>query len=175
METTKTTTGNKKAFAPRGRRPGRRFGEREKPEFDQKVINVRRVARVMAGGRRFSFSVVVVAGDRNGRVGVGIGKASDTSQAIEKAYNKAKKQMIKVALTNSKSIPHEVEAKFKSARISLRPAPGRGLVAGSSVRIVLGLGGVKDVNAKIVSRSKDKLNIAQATIKALQEVSKGKK
>ncbi|HPY13241.1 MAG TPA: 30S ribosomal protein S5, partial [Candidatus Paceibacterota bacterium] len=97
------------------------------------------------------------------------------SQAIEKAYNKAKKQMIKVALTNSKSIPHEVEAKFKSARISLRPAPGRGLVAGSSVRIVLGLGGVKDVNAKIVSRSKDKLNIAQATIKALQEVSKGKK
>ena len=175
METTKTTTGNKKVFAPRCRRPGRRFGEREKPEFDQKVINVRRVARVMAGGRRFSFSVVVVAGDRNGRVGVGIGKAGDTSQAIEKAYNKAKKQMIKVALTSNKSIPHEVEAKFKSARISLRPAPGRGLVAGSSVRIVLGLGGVKDVNAKIVSRSKDKLNIAQATIKALQEVSKGKK
>jgi len=171
----KTATENKKtsAFAPRGRRPmGRRFTEREKPEFDQKVINVRRVARVMAGGRRFSFSVVVVAGDRNGRVGVGIGKAGDTSQAITKAYNQAKKEMIKVSLTDNKSLAHEVESKFKSAKINLRPAPGRGLIAGSSVRVVLNLAGIKDVNAKIVSRSKDKLNIARATIKALKESNK---
>ncbi|MFA5737045.1 MAG: 30S ribosomal protein S5 [Candidatus Paceibacterota bacterium] len=178
METTKTTTSNKKTFGSplsRGRRPGRRFGEREKPEFDQKVINVRRVARVMAGGRRFSFSVVVVAGDRNGRVGVGIGKASDTSQAINKAYNKAKKEMIKIALTDTKSIPHDIEAKFKSAKISLRPAPGRGLIAGSSIRIILNLAGVKDINAKIISRGKNKLNIAQATMKALKAISKSKK
>lgn len=177
METKKITTENKRApfSSVRGRRPGgRRFSEREKPEFDQKVINVRRVARVMAGGRRFSFSVVVVAGDRNGRVGVGIGKAGDTSQAIAKAYNQAKKEMIKVSLTDTKSITHEVSAKFKSAQVNLRPAPGRGLVAGSSVRVVLSLAGVKDVNAKIVSRSKDKLNIARTAIKALKEASKTK-
>lgn len=156
-------------------RPPRRFGnrpfvEREKPEFDHKVINVRRVARVVAGGRRFSFSVVVVAGDRKGRVGVGIGKAGDTSLAIDKAMNQAKKNMIKVPLTENKSIPHEVTAKCESARLSIKPASGRGLIAGSSVRVVLNLAGVKDVNAKIVSRSKDKLNIARATIKALSSL-----
>ncbi len=152
-----------------GRRP-----PREKPEFDHKVINVRRVARVMAGGRRFSFSVVAVAGDRKGRVGVGIGKAGDTSAAIEKALARAKKDMIKVSLTDNKSIANETMAKFKSAKIVLRPAFGRGLVAGSSVRVVLNMAGVKDVNAKILSRSKDKLNIARATIKALesQKISK---
>lgn len=161
----------------RPRRPssGRRFVEREKPEFDHKVINVRRVARVVAGGRRFSFSVVVVAGDRKGRVGVGIGKASDTALAINKAMGQAKKNMIKVKLTEKGSIPYEISSKFKSAEIMIRPATGRGLVAGSSVRVVLGLAGVKDVNAKILSRSKDKLNIARATIKALSKLDKNSK
>lgn len=154
-----------------GNRPRRPFNGRkplaEKPEFDQKVINVRRVARVVAGGRRFSFSVALVAGDKNGRVGVGIGKAGDTSLAMTKAFNKAKHSMIKVPLTKNKSVPHEVTAKFKAAQVVLRPAQGRGLVAGSALRVVLALAGVHDVNAKILSRSKDKLNIARATVAAL--------
>lgn len=153
----------------RGPRP-----EREKPEFDQKVINVRRVARVVAGGRRFSFSVVVIAGDRKGRVGVGIGKAGDTSLAIEKALNGAKKNMIRLPLTSTGSIAHEVRAKSGSAVVIMKPAHGKGLVAGSSVRIILNLGGVKDINAKIISRSKDKLNIARAAIKALASLKPAK-
>lgn len=155
-------------------RPRRPFSGRkplaEKPEFDQKVINVRRVARVVAGGRRFSFSVALVAGDKNGRVGVGIGKAGDTSLAMTKAFNRAKKSMIRLPLTKNKSIPHEVLAKYKSAQVKLRPAGGRGLVAGSSLRVVLSLAGIHDVNAKILSRSKDKLNIARATILALSNL-----
>lgn len=141
--------------------------ERVKPEFDHKVIDVRRVTRVMAGGRRFSFSVVVVAGDRKGKVGLGVGKASDTSLAITKALNVAKKNMIKVPLTKDMSIPHEIEAKSDASIITLRPAPGKGLVAGSSVRIVLDLLGAKDVGSKIISRSKNKLNNARATMSAL--------
>ena len=185
METKPTTTNKPSASRPsvggfanrkpegfRPRRAGgdRKFTEREKPEFDHKVVNVRRVARVVAGGRRFSFSVVVIAGDRKGRVGVGIGKAGDTALAIEKALNKAKKDMIKVPLTENKSIAHEIEARFQSAHVTLRPAKGRGLIAGSAVRVMLNLAGVKDVNAKISSRSKNKLNIARATIIALESL-----
>lgn len=142
--------------------------ERAKPEFDQKIIDIRRVARVVTGGRRFSFSVAVVAGDRKGRVGIGTGKAGDTSLAIEKAFKNAKKNMIKVKLTKDMSIPHEVEVKLNSARLMILPAPGRGIVAGSSVRTVLDLLGAKDIGAKIFSRSKNKLNNARATLKALQ-------
>jgi len=144
--------------------------ERAKPEFDQKIIDIRRVARVVAGGRRFSFSVAVVAGDRKGRVGVGTGKAADTALAIEKAFKNAKKNMVKVKLTEDMSIPHEVEVKEKSARLKLMPAPGRGIVAGSSVRTVLDLLGAKDIGAKIFSRSKNKLSNARATMKALEKV-----
>lgn len=177
MEVKPKTANNKNSFA--GNRSAGGFGNRsrrpsngrrplaEKPEFDQKVINIRRVARVVAGGRRFSFSVAMVAGDKNGRVGVGIGKAGDTSLAMTKAFNKAKREMIKVSLTKTKSIPHEVTGKFKSAQVILRPARGRGLVAGSALRVVLASAGVHDVNAKILSRSKDKLNIARATVVAL--------
>lgn len=142
--------------------------ERAKPEFDQKIIDIRRVARVVTGGRRFSFSVAVVAGDRKGRVGIGTGKAGDTSLAIEKAFKNAKKNMIKVKLTKDMSIPHEVEVKLNSARLMMLPAPGRGIVAGSSVRTVLDLLGAKDIGAKIFSRSKNKLNNARAALKALQ-------
>lgn len=150
---------------PRGGRP-----ERVKPEFDQKMIDIRRVARVVAGGRRFNFSVTLVAGDKKGRVGVGIGKAGDTSLAIDKAMNNAKRNMIKVPLTKHNSIAHEVAAKFGSSEIIIKPASGRGLVAGSAVRNVLSLAGVHDVNAKILSRSKNKLNIARAAILALKQL-----
>lgn len=147
----------------RGPRP-----EREKPEFDQKTIAVRRVARVVAGGRRFSFAVVIVAGNRKGKVGVGVGKAGDTSLAIDKALRNAKKNMVTLKLTKENSIPNETDAKYCSARVVLRPARGRGLVAGSAVRTVLSLAGVTDVSTKLVSRSKNKLNIARATMVALR-------
>ena len=149
-------------------------GERARPEFDQKMINIRRVARVVSGGRRFSFSVALIAGNRKGSVGVGIGKAGDTSLAIDKAVRNAKKNMINVNLTKSMSIPHEVDAKYSSARIIIRPAPLRGTIAGSAARNVIELAGIKDVSAKIMSVSKNKLNIARAAVAALKKVSKPK-
>lgn len=155
-----------KGGAPRGGRGGAGF-ERVRPEFDNKVIQIRRVTRVVAGGRRFAFSVALVAGNRKGSVGVGIGKAADTAAAIDKAMKSAKKNMIKVRLSNEMMIPHEVTAKDASARIMVMPAPGRGMVAGSSVRNVLELAGIKNVRAKILSGSKNKLNNARATVKAL--------
>jgi small subunit ribosomal protein S5 len=139
-------------------------------EYDQKIIDTRRVTRVVSGGRRFSFSISIVIGDKKGSVGVGIGKAGDTALAIEKATRDAKKHMFKVKRTKDNSITHPVEAKVGSVRLTLKPAPGRGIVAGSSVRTVLEMAGVKDVGAKIYSRSKNKLGIARATMKALAEL-----
>ncbi len=152
------------------RKPGMgRDGARPKPEFDQKIISIRRVTRVASGGRRFSFSVAIVAGNRKGSVGVGIGKGADTSLAIDKALRNAKKHMIKLSLTKTMSIPHEVEAKFASSRVVLKPARGRGVAAGSSVRNVIELAGITDISAKILSRSKNHLNNAQVAIMALSE------
>jgi len=155
----------------RGGRPGGRGRERaprERSEFDQSTLDVRRVARVMAGGRRFSFSVTIVIGDKKGRVGVGVGKGADTALAIDKAVRAAKKSLITVPLTKSRSIEHEVNAKYSSSTIELIPSPGRGLVAGSAVRTVLEYAGVTDVISKIQTRSKNKLTIARATIAALK-------
>ncbi|TAJ14300.1 30S ribosomal protein S5 [Patescibacteria group bacterium] len=164
------------ARRPRGgegeRRRGGKRVERERSEFDQRTLLIRRVARVMAGGRRFSFSAAIVAGDRKGRVGVGIGKGGDTALAIEKALRDAKKNMITLKLTDTMSIRHDVLAKVSSGIVSIRPSPQRGIVAGSSVKLVLELAGVKDVTAKILSPSKNKLNIARATIAALKTLKK---
>lgn len=156
----------------RGRRPGGRPAPRErvKPEFDQKMVEIRRVARVVSGGRRFSFSVTMVIGNRKGRVGVGIGKGGNTALAIEKAVNNAKRNMITVPLSKTGSIRHEVSAGYGSSQVFLRPAPSRGLIAGSAVRTICVLGGIKDINAKINTRSKNKLNIAKATIDALRQL-----
>jgi len=156
----------------RGKRPQR--GERfdRTPEFAQKIIGIRRVTRVMAGGRRFSFSVAMVIGDKKGRVGVGTGKAGDTALAIEKAIRDAKKNMITIKRTEGNSIVHNVESKYGSTEIQIRPSQGRGLVAGGSVRTVLELGGVTDITSKILSRSKNKINIARATIIALKKLEK---
>ena len=154
------------------RKPGHRDA-RPRNEFDQKMLNIRRVARVATGGRRFSFSVAIVAGDKKGKVGVGLGKSGDTSAAIDKALRHAKRNMIVVNMTKTGSIAHEVSSKYCSARIMIRPAPGRGVVAGSAVRNVLDLAGVKDVTAKILSGSKNKLNIARAAIDALSKLPKG--
>lgn len=146
--------------------------ERVKPEFDSKIIGIRRVTRVASGGRRFSFSVAVVAGDRKGRVGVGLGKAGDTSIAIDKATRDAKKNMIKVSLTKDMMIPHAIEAKYCSARVTMWPARGKGIVAGSSIRNVIELAGIKDINAKLRSGSKNKINNARVAIKALEKLSR---
>lgn len=155
------------------RKPSRR-PERARQEFDNKIISVRRVTRVVAGGRRFSFSVSVIIGDKKGRVGVGIGKSSDTPLAVEKAVRDAKKNMIKVKLNDRKSISHPVEAKYGSIRVMIKPSPGKGVIAGSSLRVVLELAGVTEVASKILSRSKNKLNIARATIKALTQLKDSK-
>ena len=165
------------AGAPQNRgggRPGGRSDTRErvKPEFDSKIIDIRRVTRVTSGGRRMNFSVAVVAGDRKGRVGVGIGKSIDTAGAVEKATREAKKNLIRVPLSAQMVIPHAVEAKFASARIMIFPARGRGVVAGSSARAVIELAGIKDVCAKFLSGSKNRLNNARVAIEALKKLSK---
>lgn len=158
------TQGRGQRRNPRQSRPERRS------EFDQRIITIRRVARVVAGGRRFSFSVAIIIGNRKGKVGVGLGKAGDTSLAIEKATRDAKKNMITVTLTNDSSIAHDVSAKFCASRVSLMPVSGRGLVAGSSVRPVLEIAGVTNVLAKVHSGSKNGLNNARAAIEALKSL-----
>ncbi len=163
--------------APGGRRGGPGGGRdsrgrgprapRERSEFEQATIEVRRVARVMAGGRRFSFSVTVVIGDKKGRVGVGIGKGADTALAIDKAVRDAKKHLITVARTADGSIAHDVSVKYSSSIVTIIPSPGRGVVAGSAMRTVLEHAGVTNVIAKILTRTKNKLTIARATVAAL--------
>ena len=161
--------GDNKRNPRRARRGGRR-DDRARSEFDQKIVSIRRVTRVMAGGRRFSFSVSMVIGNKKGKVGVGVGKAGDTQLAIEKSVRAARKNLITIPLNKHQHIPHDVHTKFASSEVMIMPAPGRGLVAGSSVRTVLELGGVKDVTAKIFSRSKNKLNNARAAVEALKQL-----
>ncbi len=160
-------------FKKNPRRGGSSREARAKPEFDQKIINIRRVTRVAAGGKRFSFSVAMIAGNRRGSVGVGLGKGADTAIAINKAFRNAKKHMITLALTKEGSLPHEIEAKYASARVFMMPAKGRGVIAGSGARHVLLLAGVKDVNAKLISSTKNQLNIARAAVKALSFFAQG--
>jgi small subunit ribosomal protein S5 len=151
---------NREKNARRPRRGGRRE-ERVRSEFDQKIIEIRRVARVVAGGRRFSFSVAVAIGNRKGKVGVGIGKAGDTQLAIEKAARDARRHLFEVPMNKHQHIPHDVQVKLGASQVMIMPAPGRGLVAGSSVRTMLELAGVKDVTAKILSRSIMRVRLSQ--------------
>ena len=154
----------------RSERRGGPRGEERRSEFEQKIIGIRRVTRVMAGGRRFTFSVAIVIGDKKGRVGVGIGKGVDTALAIDKAVRDAKRHLITVARTESGSIPHDVRVKYASSEVEIIPSKGRGLVAGSAMRTVLDLAGVTDVVTKIHTRSKNKLTVARATIEALKQL-----
>ena len=172
MEKTNTqnNTASTGSSRPTTKRRSSSFG-RPKPEFDQKILNIRRVTRVVAGGRRFSFSVALVAGDKKGSIGLGLGKAGDTALAINKAVRNAKKNMVKLALTKTGSIPYEVKAKFSSAQVMIMPNKGRGLVAGSVLRDIIKLAGVKDVTGKILSGSKNKLNNAKAVMEAFSQIS----
>ncbi len=164
--------GFKKSFGSRDRGGSKFRGVREKPEFDSKTIEVRRVTRVVSGGRRYSLAIAVAAGDRKGKIGFGTGKGIDTQAAVDKAFKEARKNMITLNLDKNKSIPYEVNAKYKSAEIRLTPNRGKGVVAGSSARTILDLAGVQNVTAKFHSGTKNKMNNAKATIKALAKFSK---
>ena len=138
----------------------------EKREYDHKVLDIARVARVMAGGRRFSFRAAVVIGDRNGKVGVGVGKGADTAIAIDKAINAAKKKLVQIDV-NTGTVPVDATAKFGSAQVIIKPAKeGKGIVAGGATRTVVDLVGIKNITSKMLGGN-NKLNNARATIKAL--------
>jgi small subunit ribosomal protein S5 len=144
---------------------------REKPEFEQKLLDVRRTARMVAGGRRFSFRAVVIVGNKKGKVGVGVAKGADVSIAVDKAVKQAKKHLINVSTTENNSILYKVEAKYSAAQVMLKPAAkGRGVIAGGTVRTICNLAGIENITAKIIGRTNNKLNNAQATILALQKL-----
>ena len=140
----------------------------------EKLIKLNRVAKVVKGGRRFSFSALVVVGDQKGTVGYGFGKANDVSEAIRKGMEKAKGSMIKVPLKNN-SIPHEVLAEFKSAKIVMKPAaPGTGVIAGGAVRAVMDAVGIHDILSKSLG-SKNSINIVKAIFNGLEQIMDAKK
>ena len=148
-------------------RPQRKAPRREKPEFEQKMLDLARVTRVVKGGRRFRFRATIVIGDRKGRVGVGVAKGADVASAIQKAVNDAKKNMITVQLVDS-TIAHDVSAKLGSAKVMMKPAKeGRGVIAGGAVRAVVDLVGIKDIVSKSLGSS-NPLNVARVTVKALE-------
>jgi len=152
----------------------KRFQKQRTDDLTERVLEIRRVTRVVAGGKRFRFRATVIVGDERGRVGVGIAKGLDVAQSIEKARANAKKSMITINL-NKGTINHEVDAKFSAAKVRLKPAgEGRGLRAGGAVRAVLALGGVKNITAKTLGNTTNKLTNALATIRALESL-KGKK
>lgn len=136
-------------------------------EFEHTLVDLRRVARMVGGGRRFRFRATVVIGDKKGRVGEATAKGVDVSAAVEKAINKAKKHLIKVTLVNG-TIPHDIKVKFGAAKVLLKSASvGTGLIAGGSVRIVLELAGVRNILSKMLG-SHNKINNIRATLKALK-------
>jgi small subunit ribosomal protein S5 len=154
----------------RGGRGGRGMGrgprrDRVEDEFDQRVVELARVTRVMAGGKRMRFRALIVVGNKKGKVGVGLAKGADVSLAVEKAATKARKSLIQVPLKGD-TLPHEITVKYKSAKVILRPAPtGTGIIAGGPVRVVLEMAGVPNVVSKILG-SPNKINNVRAVIKA---------
>jgi len=147
---------------------GRGFGQDAKSEYEQKVLDIARVTRVTKGGKRFSFRATIVIGDGKSKVGVGIGKGKDVVQSIQKAFNKAKKNLIVVPTING-TIPYQTEAKYSSAVVVLKPAIG-GVKAGGPVRVVAKLAGIKALTGKLTERTNNKINIAMATIEALKKL-----
>ncbi len=153
---------------PRGR--GRRDDrEREPKEYEDRVIKINRCAKVVKGGRRFSFSALVVIGNRKGKVGVGFGKANEVPSAVEKAVKDAHKNLAPVSLKGS-SIPHEVKGRFGASTVVLLPAsPGTGIIAGAAVRAVAELAGVKDILTKSLG-SNNPVNLVKATLKGFTDL-----
>lgn len=165
--------------ANRGQRPGQgqRGGNNRGPrrdqapqepkQFEELVINIDRVSRVVKGGRRFRFKALVVVGDRKNKVGVGVAKGTDVQMAVQKATDIAKKNLIVIPIVNE-TIPHENEVKYSGARVLLKPAaPGTGIIAGGVVRSIIGVTGIRNMLSKSLN-STNKVNIAYATIEALR-------
>jgi small subunit ribosomal protein S5 len=136
-------------------------------EFEDRVVHINRCAKVVKGGRRFSFAAIVVVGDKKGQVGIGLGKAGEVPEAIKKAGKQAKKNLIRVALDGS-SIPHEIIGHFGASRVLLKPAPdGTGVIASSSVRAILEVAGIKNILTKSIRRDNPH-NVVRATVEALK-------
>lgn len=140
-----------------------------KREFDQKVVEIKRVTRVVAGGKRMRFRALVVIGDRKGKVGMGLRKGVDVAEAVNKAVNAAKKSMVTVPIVNN-TIPHQVSIKYKSSKLLLIPArPGTGVIAGGALRSVLDLAGVKNILSKMLGSS-NKVNNVKAVFEAFSKM-----
>lgn len=143
--------------------------EQVKREFEQKVVEIKRVTRVVAGGKRMRFRALVVIGDRKGKVGMGLRKGVDVAEAVNKAVNAAKKNMVIVPLVNE-TIPHQIKLKYASSRIILIPArPGTGIIAGGALRSVLDLAGVKNILSKMLGSS-NKVNNVKAVFEAFKRM-----
>lgn len=168
-----TKIGVKKVERPvKAVKPKFEFQPEKEEEFEQRVIDISRVARVTKGGKRLSFRACVAIGNKNGRVGAGLDKGADVTIAINKASNKARKNLINVSIVGDRTIPHEISEKYRAAKIFLKPAPkGSGIIAGGVVRIIMELVGIENISGKILG-SRNKVNTVRATLNALERLSK---
>lgn len=163
-------TGERKKFEKnRQRRPDQRKDRQD--EFEQRIVDIARVTRVMAGGKRMRFRACVAIGDKNGKVAIGLAKGADVTMAIAKAVTNAKKEMIDVPTFND-TIPHQVTCKVGAAVVMIKPAAkGRGVIAGGAARIILELAGIKNITSKILGTN-NKINVSRCTIEALKSLKK---
>ncbi|MGI6443002.1 MAG: 30S ribosomal protein S5 [Synergistaceae bacterium] len=139
-------------------------------ELTERIVSINRVSKVVKGGKRFRFSVLVVVGDGMGQVGIGIGKAKEISEAMRKGIERAKKNLVNIKLLGH-TIPHPIIGKFGAAEVLLRPAsPGTGVIAGPTVRAIVELGGIKDIMTKVIGRTSNPINVSYATMNAIENL-----